>query len=221
MSQFFFTQLLQSLRHRPSEDPAALRRPEGDGQAAQGLGKVRGHSDFFSKMFLTHHYVFKKSISLNKGLTERLPSQNQRWLIAQQGTDFAICFVCKGKGEGGVHQALLVDGGTLHRRPVRMGVLAFHKHRGTRVVHVMLRQKNGKGTLHHTTPSTLETVDDVPPSQLACLTSIPFTGAIKTPPTLPAGKGDMPRLRIVGIAGLRFSVTLWQCLWNLTFARVA
>ena len=110
---------------------------------------MSGHSDFFSKMFLTHHYVFKKSISLNKGLTERLPSQNQRWLIAQQGTDLAICFVCKGKGEGGVHQALLVDGGALHRRPGRMGVHAFHNHRGTRVVHVMLRQKGERDLVPH------------------------------------------------------------------------
>ena len=83
MSQFFFTQLLQSLRHRPSEDPAALRRPESDGQAAQGLGKVRGDSDFFSKMFLffpaevlypklflTHHYAFEGYAFEKKHLVE-------------------------------------------------------------------------------------------------------------------------------------------------------
>ena len=44
-------------------------------------------------------------------------------------------------------------------------------------------------------------MDDVPPS-LACLASIPFTGAFKTPPTLPAGKQDAARLRTIGIAGL-------------------
>ena len=106
-----------------------------------------------------------------------------------------------------MHQALLVDGEHCIDAPGAWGSTPSTTTE-ERVWCMSCSDKKGRGTLYHTMPSTLEAVDDVPPSQLACLTSIPFTGAVKTPPTLPAGKGDAPRLRIVGIAGLSAGVAM-------------
>ena len=111
---------------------------------------------------------------------------------------------CRGKGEGACTKPCLWTGEQCIDAPSAWG--AQPESTEERLWCMACTDKKGNGTLYHTMPSTLETVDDVLPSQLACLTSIPFTGAIKTPPPLPAGKGDAPRLRTVGIVGLSTGV---------------
>ena len=107
---------------------------------------------------------------------------------------------CKGKGEGACKKPCLWTGERCIDAPSAWG--APTKPTEERLWCMACSDKKGTGTLYHTMPNTMETVDDVPPSQLACLTSIPFTGAIKTAPTPPVGKADAPRLRTVGIVGL-------------------
>lgn len=111
---------------------------------------------------------------------------------------------CRGKGEGACTKPCLWTGEQCIDAPSAWG--AQPESTEERLWCMACTDKKGNGTLYHTMPSTLETVDDVLPSQLACLTSIPFTGAIKTPPPLPAGKSDAPRLRTVGIVGLSTGV---------------
>ena len=107
---------------------------------------------------------------------------------------------CAGKPEAACGKPCLWAGGKCLDAPTAWGEAS--REAPERLWCMACTEKAGTGTLYRAMPERLETVDEVPPSQLACLASVPYTAGVKVAPASAVGKADAARFRAIGVAGL-------------------